>query len=200
MANPAKVGSKKRPCLSLVAAGDPAAAAFGAAVFAERDAWQGREDMRLSRTEKGVLVPELANLVLILRHDEGWKGMIAFDEFAGRIVKRKRPPFEPSETGEWIDIDDKRLALWLSMNYGMLRVKRDTIEDAVLMTADQNRFHEVREYLAGLKWDDIERLRHWLHLYIGAEDSAYVRSVSVKWMGAAVARVMRAPVETQVKN
>src|SRR5258708_34726810 len=102
MAKTGNEGAKKQPSSSPVSPREPAAAAFGAAVFAERDAWQGREDMRLSRTEKGVLVPELANLVLILRHDEGRKGMIAFDEFAGRIGKRKRPPFEPRETGEWM--------------------------------------------------------------------------------------------------
>lgn len=177
-----------------------ALAAIGSAAFAERDAWRGREDLRLARTDKGIIVPELANLVLILRHDPDWAGVIAYDEFAGRIVKRKAPPFSPSEAGEWLDIDDRRLALWLSVNYGLLRVKRDALEDAVLMSGDQNRFHEVREYLEALKWDGKPRLKHWLHAYIGAPDTAYVRSVSVKFLVGAVARVMRAPAETKMDN
>lgn len=139
-------------------------------------------------------------MVQILRNDEGWVGVIAYDEFAGRVVKRKPPPFSPGEAGEWMDIDDRRLALWLSTQYGLMRVKRDVIEDAVLMAADQNRFHEVREYLAGLVWDKRERLKYWLRAYLGAEDSEYTRLVSVKWLVAAVARVMRAPAETYVKN
>lgn len=199
MAKTGNDGSKKPPNISLVSPRD-AAPSFGAAAFGERDAWQGREDARLTRTDKGLIVPELANLVLILRNDPGWTGVIAYDEFAGRIVKRKRPPFEPSETGEWADIDDRRLALWLSVNYGMLRVKREAIEDAVLMTGDQNRFHEVREYIEALKWDGRERLNHWLHAYIGADDTPYVQSVAVKWMIGAVARVMRAPAETKMDN
>lgn len=189
-------GSKK----SKTRSSPPKLVAIGAAAFAERDAWGGREDQRLARTPKGFVEAELANVVLILRYDERWAGVIAYDEFAGRIVKRTLPPFEPRELGEWMDIDDQRLALWLSQHYGLLRVKRDVIEGAVLMTGDQNRFHEVREYLEALTWDGTERLRFWLHLYIGATDSPYLQSVSVKWMVGAIARVMRAPLETKMDN
>lgn len=136
----------------------------------------------------------------ILRNDPKWAGVIAYDEFAGVIVKRKPPPFEPSSAGEWMDIDDRRLALWLSINYGLLRVKRESIMDAVLMAGDQNRFHEVREYLEPLTWDRKPRLKHWLHAYIGAEDTEYTQAVGVKWMVGAVARVMRAPLETKMDN
>ena len=175
-------------------------AAIGSAAFAERVGWQGRKDPSLTVDSKGLVIPELANLVTILRNDPGWAGVIAYDEFAGRVMKRKPPPFSPGETGEWMDIDDSRTALWLSQQYGLLRVRREVIEDAVLMTADQNRVHEVRDYLQSLQWDGKDRLKHWLHLYLGAEDSAYARLVSVKWMVGAVARVMRAPLETKMDN
>lgn len=190
-----KDGSPKSPTSS-----PPDLRVVGAAAFAEADAWQGRNDPRLTRDSKGLIAPELANVVRILRHDAGWVGVIAYDEFAGSIVKRKAPPFEPAEAGEWLDIDDRRLAHWLSEHYGLLRVKRDVIMDAVLLTGDKNRFHEVREYLDRLTWDGKPRLTHWLHAYVGAEDTPYARAVGVKWMVGAVARVMRAPRETKMDN
>lgn len=172
---------------------------IGAEAFNEVDAWQGREDARLTKTLKGTIDAEIQNVVLILSNDKRWHGVIALDEFAGRIVKRAAPPFL-SEVGEWTDYDDRRLAFWLSKNYGMVRVKHDVLEDAVLLAGDGNRFHEVREYLEGITWDKIPRLHQWLHLYFGADDNEYTRAVSQKWMIGAVARVMRAPLETKMDN
>jgi predicted P-loop ATPase len=192
MAKTPNDGEKKSPPPS-----SPDLRLVGAAAFAEADAWRGREDPRLAKNDKGVL-PELGNLVKILRYDQRWQGVIAYDEFAGRIVKRKLPPFEPSEIGEWMDIDDSRLQFWLDTHYGMLRVRGDVIEKAVLLTGDFNRFHEVREYLRSIKWDGKPRLKYWLHAYLGVPDSPYVQTVSVKWMVGAIARVMRAPRETKM--
>jgi predicted P-loop ATPase len=50
----------------------------------------------------------------------------------------------------------------------------------------------VTAYLAGLVWDGTPRLDRWLVDYAGAEDSAYVRTVSRKMLVAAVRRA-RAP-------
>ncbi|MFM0647252.1 VapE family protein [Paraburkholderia bryophila] len=160
--------------------------------------WDGREsengaytwEYDLARSEKGNLLPTLGNVHLILSNHKAWQGVIAQDDFAGRVVKRRVPPFQQGEAGEWSDMDDIRCALWLSQKYG-ISVRQDIVMNAVLLVADQWHFHDVREYLEGLTWDRVERVRHWPSKYMHVSDSEYVQLAGMKWMIAAVARVMR---------
>jgi putative DNA primase/helicase len=146
---------------------------------------------RLARNDKLALLPVVDNVVAILLNDERWAGVIGFDEFAGRVMKLKPPPFERAEAGEWMDIDDARLELWLAATYQIRRLGSDVIMKAVLLAADANRYHEVRDYLEGLKWDGRDRLCGLLWAYMGAEQSDYAEAVAMKWMVGAVARAYR---------
>jgi predicted P-loop ATPase len=65
------------------------------------------------------------------------------------------------------------------------------IEEAVAVAAQDNKFHPVREYLMGLKWDGVKRLDTWLQKYVGVVDSQYTRAVGRKMLCAAVARVLK---------
>ena len=160
--------------------------------------WDGREaenaahtwECDLSRSEKGNLLPTLGNVHLILSKHKAWDGVIAHDDFAGRVVKRRVPPFQQGAVGEWTDMDDIRCALWLSQKYG-ISVRQDIVMNAVLLVADQLHFHDVREYLNGLSWDGVPRVRSWPATYLFVSDSEYVQLAGMKWMIAAVARVMR---------
>jgi predicted P-loop ATPase/phage/plasmid primase-like uncharacterized protein len=144
----------------------------------------------LAYSDKGKLLPTLGNVHLILSNHPRWKGVIAQDDFAGRVVKRELPPFQQAELGEWSDMDDIRCVLWLSQKYS-IAVRQDIVMSAVLLVADQWHYHDVREYLEGLEWDGKPRLQHWAQNYLQVSDSEYVRLAGMKWMIAAVARVMR---------
>lgn len=145
----------------------------------------------LARSERsGAVLPTLRNVVQILTMDEGWQGVLGFDEFSGRVMKRRACPFDVDDPGEWSDMDDARLRLWLAQKYGM-EPKKEILMDAVHIVADANRYHDVREWLEGLKWDGIERLNYWLSAYLGAELTAYTQAAGRKWMIAAVARILR---------
>lgn len=135
--------------------------------------------------------PVLDNVVSILRNDERWQNVIAFDQMGGRVMKLRAPPFDCGEIGEWMDIDDARLEHWLATTYQLRRLSSDAITKAVLLVADLNRYHEVQDYLGALKWDNKPRLKHWLFTYLGAEPSDYAEAVGTKWMVSAVARAMR---------
>ena len=140
-------------------------------------------------------------MVTILKHDPRWVDVIAFNEHSGAIVKRKAPPFpSQSEVGEWTDDDDIRLKWWLASNYGIRGLRRDEMQGAVFIISDFNRYHEIKDYLNGLEWDGVKRLQHWLHGYLGAEPSEYHSLVGVKFLVAAVARVLNTPRPTFVKN
>ncbi|ALP62810.1 VapE domain-containing protein [Paraburkholderia caribensis] len=158
-------------------------------IEAENGAYTWMRDLR--RAEKsGAILPTIDNVFLILSNDKRWSGVLAFEQFALRIVKRRAPPFEGGEVGEWTDADDSRLALWLGQGWGF-SPRADIIAQAVFLVADRNRYHEVRDYLNGLTWDSTPRLHFWLHRWLHAEDTEYARLVGFKYLLGAVGRVMQ---------
>jgi putative DNA primase/helicase len=144
------------------------------------------EDKSRSRPPK----PGLLDVHRVLSVSEPWVGVLAFDEFAGRIVKRKLPPFDGATLGEWSDVDDTRTMMWIAQNFKFQQQEKDLVR-AVDAAAQDAAFHEVRDYLKGLQWDGKQRLATWLTDFLGAADEPYTRIVAVRWMVAAVARVMK---------
>ncbi|CAN0626436.1 putative DNA primase/helicase [Burkholderia multivorans] len=175
---------------------EPASSAATSAAAGEAE-WDGREvengahtwERDLVRTDKGTLLPTLGNVHLILANHKAWQGVIEQDDFGGRVMKRKAPPFPQGTTGEWTDMDDQRCVLWLSQRYGF-GPRTDIVMNAVLLVADGKHFHEVREYLERLEWDGVPRVRSMPSTYLRVADSEYVQLAFMKWMIAAVARVM----------
>lgn len=158
-------------------------------VDAENGAFTWRQ--RLRRAEKSsAILPTLDNIFTILSNDEKWQGVFGFEQFSLRVMKLRPPPFEGGEIGEWTDRDDARCVLWLGQTYSF-SPRSDVVMDAVFLVADRNRYHEVRDYLAGLEWDQIPRLRTWLTRYLIVPDSEYVQLAGFKWVLGAVGRVMR---------
>src|SRR3990172_5402338 len=117
----------------------PVPSAPGAAAFAESDL-----ALLLELQAKGKLKPTFDALVQVLLLDERWQGVLAYDEFSGRYIKRRRPPFD-SNGEEWEDADDLELRLWLAQQWS-LRPRKDDLFDAVQAVAHRNRIHEVRSY------------------------------------------------------
>jgi putative DNA primase/helicase len=116
--------------------------------------------------------------------------VLAFDEFANQVVKRKPPPFDGGEAGPWGDVDDLRTAIWLAQHY-RFNVEKKLVIQAATAAAHERRFHPVREYFAKLKWDQTPRLETWLATYLGASEGEYSRLAGAKFLIGAVARVMR---------
>jgi len=140
--------------------------------------------------KRGELVPHLANITLILRHDERWKGVVAFDEFSTRVVKRAPPPYGHGRVGEWESDDDTRCAAWLAQQYRLI-VSSAQVGEAIEMVARENAVHPVREYLQGLTWDRTPRIATWLIDHAGVEDTEYTRLVSQFFLRGMVWRVMQ---------
>jgi putative DNA primase/helicase len=147
------------------------------------------------RNDKGALQPVLDNVFSIMQNDERWAGVIGLDEFAGRVTKIKASPLYGNELGEWSDDDTAELDLWLSNQYSLRVRKKDILVTAVLLCARRNKYHEVRDYINSLVWDGTVRLRHWLTMFMGADQSPYVESVAEKWMISSMARIFAAPVK-----
>lgn len=151
-------------------------------------------EYRFSLTEKGEKKADIGNARLVLENDERWSGVISYCDFSYRVMKRCPPPFGEGSVGEWTDTDTDRLRIWLCENYGFTPKTADAL-GAVVVTAEANRYHPVREYGASLVWDGQQRLDFWLHAYLGAEASVYNSLVGKMFLLGAVARVEQPPVK-----
>jgi predicted P-loop ATPase len=129
-----------------------------------------------------------------LRHHQQWVGVLGFDEFAQRVVIRKRPPFgeqppdAPSDA-PWTDHHESMTRVWF-MHEDIVAGLGD-IGRAVQAAARANPYHPVRDYLEALAWDGTLRLDTWLVTYFHADDSAYIRAVGPRYLISAVARIYR---------
>ncbi len=137
----------------------------------------------------GKIVTCLANIYDILVNDPEWDGVLAYDEFAYVICKRKPPPYEGGVVGEWDANDDAQLAMWLTRNYSFAPSTQQTAEAAEVV-ARENKYHPVRSYLDGLKWDGEKRVDDWVTEYIGVAKSPYIARISRWFLMGMVARVM----------
>lgn len=144
---------------------------------------------KLDLGEGGRILSSYKNIRLILAHDEKLKGLWGFDEFAQREVAVKDLPWRKISKMDCglKDIDDAQVRIRLSEVYGI--IGKDKIWDCLLAECHKKRFHPVREYLNGLKWDGVKRLDTLLVDYFGCDNTAYIRAVTRKTLLAAVKRV-----------
>ncbi len=132
---------------------------------------------------RGALRECVPNVVQVLAHHPAWLGVIAFDEFAQKVVKRMAAPCDPAETAgrfaEWTDVDDTRTSIWLARNEGFVP-SSTVVAEAVEVVARMNSFHPVLEYLHTLKHDGTPRVDMWMVDFMGVDDTPYIRLVS-RW-------------------
>ncbi|MBF0609552.1 MAG: bifunctional DNA primase/polymerase [Magnetococcales bacterium] len=154
----------------------------------------------LTRNRDGYPNPNLANVDIILTHHELFQGVFAFDMFKNDICLTRTPPWEVERTGdksprELTDNDVLGLTALLQSQrmgtYSMLRIDDNTVGKAVVLVANRNPVHPVRDYLSGLTWDGEERLLGWATKYLGAESTDYVGQAGRSFLISAVARVFR---------
>jgi len=154
---------------------------------AQGDGWEAQ----LQR-KRGDVTPCLFNVVTIVSNRPEWDGVIGFDEFAGRTMKRRGGPDDAPdcELGEWTDIDTSRAIMWLTREYG-ITPGTIIVDEAVELIGHSNPFHPVREYLAGLAWDETPRVDAWLEDFLGVARTEYSTRVARWFLVAMIARVMR---------
>jgi putative DNA primase/helicase len=149
------------------------------------DAW--RDD--LVRGGNGGLLAGVPNAFLMLTHRDEWRGVLAFDEFAQRPVKRAPPPYERGVAGDWEGHDDSMTAFWLATRAGLAKLSSAQAAEAAEMAARAAPFDPVRGYLDRLVWDRRERLAHWLADFFGAPAGGYAALVGTFWLIGMVRRV-----------
>lgn len=131
--------------------------------------------------KRGDLVACLANVVDILENDKRWKGVVAYDEFGLRVVKLKQPPYwnGKGEIGEWNAQDDARTAMWITKIY-RFSPSAGMVAEAIEVMARNNTINPPKDWLEGLKWDEVNRVDTWMLDYMGIPISDYTKRVA-RW-------------------
>jgi|GEM_PF-1450501 len=166
--------------------------------------------------EKSVPKPTLHNVELIICNDPRIVGLPQLNEFTQETVQRTLPGRQKNRrrnavkmarqlegrvwdvkdtlNGElWSDDRDFAIRSILEApqsqgGYGLKVSDRD-LKAAVVLAANRNAFHPVREYLTGLKWDGVPRVEALYVNYLRAPDDIYHRTVARLMMVAAVTRI-----------
>ena len=139
--------------------------------------------------ERGHHLANLASTLVALRKDTALSEAVAFDEMERSVVVVGELPGdnEPPAGRRLTDADVGRIQEFLQLA-GLLRLSRETVQQAIELRARELSFHPVRDYLAGLTWDGRRRLGDWLSTYLGAELSPYVQGIGQMFVLAMVAR------------
>ena len=151
----------------------------------EDDEWKTK--LRYMPRSK-VLENSVWNEMLILNHDPDFANF-AFNELAGRVQLTGAVPWSrPEDNKFWRDADTAQMKALIDMKYVTFSSRNHDV--AFTKTADDRRFHPVRDYLDELpKWDGVKRVEEILIRCLEADDTPYVRAVTRKTFAAAVARI-----------
>lgn len=137
-----------------------------------------RKQNAFIRTEEGSIKKLFSNLKVMLLKSEKLKG-IQFNEFTQEI----------SVNGNVItDSLMAELKFDLSNEYYM-DFSIDDILQMVQIIAREHPVHPIKQIIERKPWDSVERAETLFIDYLGADDNEYVRTVTRKWLAAAVARV-----------
>lgn len=148
----------------------------------------------------------LHNAAIALREHPELKGLLRFDTFREKAILGRGAP-EGLPPGELDELRILGLAKWLQRTLAPT-LSENIARSAVDYVARSAPVHVLREYLLGIQWDNVARVREgFFQRYFGAqavtvhtskEDQAlYWDDAAVVFMVSAVARILRpgAPVD-----
>jgi hypothetical protein len=131
-----------------------------------------------------------ASAIACIKHlaELGWP--VAHNEFSDRTMITARVPWDDATAThprEWTDNDTHGCKAALEATF--IKPSKETVHDTVRFIALRNKYHPVRDYLNGLRWDGIMRLPALASRYFGAEHTPYSELIGTKFMISAVARI-----------
>lgn len=150
------------------------------------------EDVKnlLETTEKGQVKSSITNAELILSYDPLLRGAIRFNELTQRVAIVKLLGWDRGSSGKALtDNGLYNIHLYGERTYGISSLKM--IEEALHIVANRNSYHPVRDFLNGLEWDGVPRIRYALHHFLGADTSDYTYEILRFFMLGAISRVFK---------
>lgn len=169
----------------------------------------------LDFNEEGGLRPTLHNIELILKNDPRFTGVPRLNDFTHEIVQRNEPgrmfqrkraakPVKQLEGRMWSVRDQLNGDLWSDDRDFSIRsvieapktqggyatkVPDRDLKAAIVLAADNNPFHPIKEFLETAEWDGVPRAESLFIKYLGSPDNPYYRDIARLMLIAAVTRI-----------
>lgn len=144
--------------------------------------------MDLRRNKQDRVTASYWNAIQIVRNDDTFRAAFRYNQFSRRVE------FLDPETDDLrglIDADLLNFRLYAASAYEV-EFTTAMMADAVNQVAHEFKYHPVRDYLLGLKWDGLPRLRNLLTDYFRCDDEDGLSGImGVRFMVGAVARVFK---------
>lgn len=155
---------------------------------------------------KNINAPNVANVLKAFRVANEFYRLVAYDEMrcqvllmhpvldwqVAQLLSVKEiaafPFFHKHKPRPMTDQDVTAVQEFLQ-RAGLVKISRETVQQGLDQRAHERAFHPVKQYLDALEWDGKERLERWLHVYLGADATAYIDEVGAMILVAAVARI-----------
>lgn len=162
-------------------------------------------EMFLDVAPNGNLKSTAANARIVMKMDEGWKGVFTHNAFTCQTLVYGEMP-QPSAGHRYqqqggdgyvvpAPITDEEVwmaKVWLEDSKYRISIPKDQVRAIIESEAKQTSYHPVVEYLekAWENWDKQPRIDTWLSTYLGVEQNEYSKYAGRWWLISAVARVM----------
>ena len=147
------------------------------------------EDVKemLTKHSNGEIQRTIQNCITILQNDHVLADAIRMNLLSERIDIVK--PVGWPRSGKTLNDTDMKYILRRMEKYGISSEKK--IESAISIVANENRYHPIRDYLNGLKWDGTKRIAHVLHHFLGAAEDEYTCEAMKIFLLGAIKRVFQ---------
>lgn len=139
-----------------------------------------------ARNKSGEILSTDDNVTKALRRPDVCGFRIGFDSFRDELM------LAPEGTDEWrpfTDADYTRISIVLERG-SFKTTSSDRLRSCVRLVAEERRFDSAMVWLRSLEWDQTPRIERFLATHARAEDSAYIRAVSLYLFTALAGRVL----------
>lgn len=136
---------------------------------------------QLQASNKGIPTENILNISRILTTD--FEGKFWFDEF--------RRSFMTSVNGEAEALHDTHIFNFqaiLQSSYGLRKVAKGLVTDAITAMSYQDRRNEAKDYFQSLKWDGLSRMEDFFCNAYGAADTKLNQAISKYFFASIMAR------------
>ena len=141
----------------------------------------------LTKHSNGEVQRTIQNCITILQNDHVLADAIRMNLLSERIDIVK--PVGWPRSGKTLNDTDMKYILRRMEKYGISSEKK--IESAIRIVANENRYHPIRDYLNGLKWDGTGWIAHVLHHFLGAAEDEYTCEAMKIFLLGAIKRVFQ---------